>query len=293
MDSSCDKFAENGFAIVRNVFSRQEVADFRKLVYRQAEEDAASNQMVDDWEGDPKVGRGDLLCKPHLWRILLDPRIVAIARQLLPPNPIVYFGDSVYQLGNGGAGFHRDNIDRLDLAGPDWRDDPYPLLRMGIYLQDHRRHSGGLKVKVGSHLRKDGRPFIVDSEPGDVVVWHLRTLHSGQTVRLRAIPNFPWIPPTRHLRRLKIGAEMLPKWMVRPLEQQRAVLFMSFGAESRHLDRYISEYLEKAEEPRKRMKASRFGREVWDEAERLQVTIRRIVPEYGTPRPIEMLQSAS
>src|SRR4029077_21275272 len=135
-------------------------------------EDAASNQLCDEWDLEHvKIGRGDLLCKRHLWRGVIDKRILDIARRLLPPHPLVYFGDSVYQVGNGYPGFHRDNIDRDDLNGPDWQDS-YPILRMGIYLQDHRHHSGGLKVKVGSHLREDGRPFIVDSEPGDIVVWN-------------------------------------------------------------------------------------------------------------------------
>lgn len=283
METSCDTFAENGFAIVRKVFSREEVANLRELVYRQLDEDAASNQLCDEWGLDHvKIGRGDLLCKPHLWRILLDKRIVDIARRLLPPKPLVYFGDSVYQVGNGFPGFHRDNVDRLDLDGPDWRES-YPILRMGIYLQDHRHHSGGLKVKVGSHLREDGRPFIVDSDPGDVVVWNLRTLHSGHTIRLKLFPDFPWIRPIRHLRRLKIGADVLPSWMVRPLERERITLFMSFGVESPQLDRFVYEYLEKEEEPRKRLSASRFGSDVWEQADKLQVNIRRIVPEYGTP----------
>jgi hypothetical protein len=283
MDTSCDNFAENGFAIVRKVFPPEEVANLRELVYRQLDEDATAKRLCDEWDLEyVKIGRGDLLCKRHLWRVVFDKRILDIARRLLPPHPLVYFGDSVYQVGNGYPGFHRDNIDRDNLSGPDWQDS-YPILRMAIYLQDHRHHSGGLKVKVGSHLREDGRPFIVDSEPGDVVVWNLRTLHSGHTVRLKLFPDFPWLRPTRHLRRLKLGGDVLPSWMIRPLERERAVMFMSFGVESPLLDRFVSEYLEKEEEPRKRMSLSRFGPEVWDEAEKLQVNIRRIVPEYGTP----------
>jgi len=152
---------------------------------------------------------------------------------------------------------------------------------MGIYLQDHRRHSGGLKIKAGSHLRDGGPSILVDSNAGDVVVWNMRILHSGNAVRLRLLPNFAAIPPSSHLRRLKIGEDMIPLWMQLPLQRERAAMFMSFGVESKHLDRYQSEFLKAHDRAGEEIIRSRYGDEVWETPQRKQLRISRLHPENG------------
>jgi hypothetical protein len=282
-ESRTDRFARDGFVIVRNVFSAEEIDDMRTQVQRQVEADRAEGKFEDSFYQymGVKSGKGDLLSKVHLRGILLDERILEIARSLLPAKPLVYFGESTYQLGSSGRYFHRDNVDRSKAAGPDWRGE-YTLLRLGIYLQDHRRHSGGLKVKIGSHLHDGGRSCLVDSEVGDVVVWNMRTLHSGNAVRLRLWPSFAGIPPIGHLRRLKIGEGMIPAWMQLPLERERAALFMSFGVESAHLDRYISEFLDEYQEPSEATIRARFGADVWETLRRRQLTVCRLHPGHAS-----------
>lgn len=220
-------FEQDGFAVFRDVFTLQEIAEMRRNIELQVELDRAKGKFEQTFfeAMGVKTGQGDLISKVHLRKYLLDDRILGIACALLPARPLTYFGESTYQLGSSGRVFHRDNVDRDKAAGPDW-DGPYPLLRMGIYLQDHRRHSGGLKIKAGSHLRDDGPSVLVDSNAGDVVVWNMRTLHSGNAVRLRLLPNFAAIPPLSHLRKLKIGEDMIPLWMQRPLQRERAAMFM-------------------------------------------------------------------
>jgi len=278
-----DRFANDGVAVVRNVFSAEEVEDMRRRVRQQVDVDRAEGRFEDAFFQfmGVKSGKGDLLGKVHLRGILLDPRILAIARSLLPPRPLVYFGESTYQLGSSGRSFHRDNVDRGRAEGPDWVGD-YPLLRVGIYLQDHRRHSGGLKVKIGSHRRDGGRAQLVDSEAGDVVVWNMRTLHSGNAVRLRFWPSFAALAPTGHLRRLKLGEDMIPEWMQLPLERERAALFMSYGVESPHLDRYVSQFLSEAEEPGRETIVTRFGEEAWEALQRAGLTVCRLHPEQAS-----------
>jgi hypothetical protein len=202
--SRAHDFATDGFVVVRKVFSAEEIDEMRRQVQRQVEADRAEGRFEDSFFRymGVKSGKGDLLSKIHLRGILLDERILEIARSLLPPKPLVYFGESTYQLGSSGRYFHRDNVDRSKAEGPDWRGE-YTLLRLGIYLQDHRRHSGGLKVRNGSHLHDGGRPCLVDSEVGDVVVWNMRTLHSGNAVRLRFWPSFAGIEPIGRLRRAR------------------------------------------------------------------------------------------
>jgi hypothetical protein len=281
--SLADRFARDGFVVVRNVFSAPEIEDMRACVRQQIEVDRAEGKFEDAFYQYMGVrsGRGDLLSKIHLRGILLDPRILDTARSLLPAKPLLYFGESTYQLGSSGRYFHRDNVDRGKAEGPDWCGD-YPLLRMGIYLQDHRRHSGGLKVRIGSHRHDGGRACLVDSEPGDVVVWNMRTLHSGNAVRLRFWPSFAALAPNGQLRRLRLGEDMIPGWLQLPVERERAALFMSYGVESPHLDRYIAEFLGEYEEPGKATIAGRFGEEVWDMLQQRGVKVCRLHPGHAT-----------
>jgi hypothetical protein len=283
MESYTNCFARDGFAIVRKVFSPKEIDEMRRKVQLQIEVDRAEGKFEESFYEFMGVmsGKGDLLSKVHLRDVLVDDRILTIARSLLPTNPLIYFGESTYQLGSGGRAYHRDNVDRHRAEGPDWVGS-YTLLRLGIYLQDHRRHSGGLKVRAGSHLRDGGRPVLVDSEVGDVVVWNMRTLHSGNTVRLRFWPDFAWIPPTGRMRGLMLGENMIPKWMQLPLEQQRGAMFMSFGVQSPHLDRYVTECLRDHDEASEDVMRSRFGDEVWELVQRKGLIISRLHPENAS-----------
>jgi Phytanoyl-CoA dioxygenase (PhyH) len=278
-----DSFDREGYAIIRNVFAPEEIADIRTRVKLQVEADQAEGKFEQTFfeAMGVKTGKGDLLSKVHLRDVLLDDRILGIARSLLPPEPLIYFGESTYQLGSSGRAFHRDNVDRTRAEGLDW-DGPYPLLRMGIYLQDHRHHSGGLKVKAGSHLRDDGPSVLVDSCVGDVVVWNMRTLHSGNAVRLRLMPNFAGLPPSSHFRRLKFGEDAVPLWMRRPLERERAALFMSFGVQSLHLDRYQSAFLRAHDAASDEKIKARFGDQVLSTLQRKQVTVSRLHPENAS-----------
>ena len=57
-----------------------------------------------------------------------------------------FHGDGVQR------GFHKDNADRVDPNAPDW-NGRYTVLRFGIYLQDHYRHTGGLTCGTGRTTR--------------------------------------------------------------------------------------------------------------------------------------------
>src|SRR5262249_10671481 len=228
------KFDEDGYLLVRNVFTATEIEQFRRLTCEQFDIDKKNN--LDHYYPEApkaKFVKGDLLSKEKLHQVLLDDRILQIARALLGSENIIYFGDSSYQLGTGLRGFHRDNIDRTNLDGPDWNGD-YTLVRFGIYLQDHKNYSGGLKIKVGSHRNPDGKAVFVGNIPGDVVAWNLRTLHSGNAVRLKLFPNVSLNRDGREA--------MLPKFLKKDEQCERISLFMTFALRSSHLDRFIHEY---------------------------------------------------
>ncbi len=225
-------FEEHGWVLIRDVFTEAEIDAFRADV------------LASEREGLT----GDLLSNPRLSHALLDDRILRIATALLGAKP-TYYGDSSWYSSNTSPfaiGFHKDNADKFNQQGPDW-DGAYPLLRIGIYLQDHAEHSGGVALRDRSHHTTDclvGQPFAVPSRKGDVVVWSFRTSHSGFVGRLRVFPSV-FVPVTvqNALTVAKQGRYVRPGRLFRSMQYpERLVLFMSFGVDGRHLRRYI-EYL--------------------------------------------------
>lgn len=245
-------FNKDGYFIVKSVFTPQEVKTIREEVYRQFEIDKAKGltYTLPFWKVNANFVNGDLLSKEILHHVLLDDRILKIAREVLQNDKLVYFGDSSYQIGTGSNGFHRDNIDRSNLNGPDWQGT-YTLIRIGLYLQEHKNYSGGLKIRKGSHKNKSGEAIFVDNEVGDVVVWDLKTLHSGNAVRLKAFPN------------LSINNALIeksiPDFLRKEKSEERISLFMTFALKSSHLDRYLNEYTLKREDTKVHAKASVYS----------------------------------
>jgi len=231
-------FEENGFLIVKQVFSPSEIADFRKKAYEQYALDTQKKLdfQLPNLPTKAKYAKGDLLSKELFHQVLLDDRILKIARTILGSDDLIYFGDSSYQIGTGLRGFHRDNIDRTNLDGEDWKGE-YTLIRLGIYLQDHKSYSGGLKIKAGTHKQADGKVVFVDSEIGDVVLWSLKTIHSGNAVRLKFFPNYSINSAGKE--------NLVPQFLKKDQQQERISLFMTFALKSNHLNHYINEYTRK------------------------------------------------
>lgn len=213
-----DYFGEHGWIHIKNVFSADEIKQFREA----GKEKKAANH------------KGDLLSFEKTAPVIYDDRVNSVAKLLLDTEKPVYFGDSSCMIGSGdGAGFHKDNADRFTPQAPDWQS-PYTILRMGIYMQDHTQHSACLALRDGSHKTikmNVGKPFHVPTTPGDLVAWSLRTTHSGNANRLRFAPDY-----FLHLRLYKI----VPGFMFLPEEDERMSYFMSFGKErDAHAERFI------------------------------------------------------
>jgi Phytanoyl-CoA dioxygenase (PhyH) len=273
-----EAFAKRGYTIVRGLFDASEAEELRKLVsetFIELEQQGRVGADPGD-EGTIKGVGGDLLSIPSLRHVLLDPRILRVAGELLGGEP-VYFGDSSVRVGaNGKRAWHRDNVNRRKWRrGPDWHGT-YPLLRCGLYLQDHAHHSGGLALRPRSHDAARPLPTLaklVDTKAGDLVAWNLRTLHSGEVVRMRGLPTLPLNP--------RVQSRLPPRLRV-PDDRQRIVLFMGFALADRHLDNYLT-YLRTRDYMLAAWEKSRFPNEVWEEAEQAGLRMLRPVPAYGTP----------
>jgi hypothetical protein len=271
-------FRERGYNVVRGLLDAQEIQHLRRVAQEtvaEAEREGRAG-LSPASEVTIRSGPGDLLSMPSVRHMLLDPRVLAVVRELLGAQPL-YFGDSSLRIGkNGQRGWHRDNVNRRRwLGGPDWRD-PYPLLRCGLYLQDQERHSGGLALRPRSNqlgLVRPTLPMLLDAHAGDLVVWELRTVHTGEVVRLRWLPDLPLHPRVQTL---------LPQSMRAPEDDERIVLFMTFAAAGAHLDHYI-EYLKRRDYMQEAWASSHFGPEALEEAESAGLRVIVPVPTYGGP----------
>jgi hypothetical protein len=249
-----EQFEQQGYLIVRNVFTPEEVTKLRQAAYAHRDEQQQRG-LIRQVKQAASV-KGDLLSKDGLGWIIYDPRIVAIATEILGDTP-VYFSDSTYQIGTGTRGFHRDNIDRRQFGeGADW-DGPYPLIRFGVYLQDHDTYSGGIRFKAGSHEAADGADVFADTRAGDIVVWNMRTLHSGNARRLKLLNNLP----------LHVGLEnRLPDFLFREQQGERISLFFTYGLEGKHLDRYLEQHIQKRADMQENVRLSTYSPETIQEA---------------------------
>ncbi|MDT0214828.1 hypothetical protein Q9R29_13120 [Rothia sp. ARF10] len=210
-----DDFWTKGYAILRDVYTPEEVERMRAEVS----------------EHCGRGGGGDLMSGP-LKHVLTDGRMARVAQKLLDTDTVIYGGDSSATINGKIRAWHKDNTDRQDPDAPDW-DDQYTQLRFGVYLQDHVTHSGGLNLKVGSHLECDltsGETIYVKNNPGDMLVWSMRMTHSGAGTLLKD-PNARFPEPDEW--------NAFPADQVAPEHAERMAIFAHLGADDKHARRYL------------------------------------------------------
>ncbi len=246
----------DGYTVVRNVYTRDEIQDLRERSLRSQKEGLLG---------------GDLLSNPLLKDVVLDGRMLEVARRILGHDDIVYYGDSTVAIREGQPHFHKDNADREDGNAPDWTGR-YTQIRFGIYLQDHYRHSGGLNVRVGSHNlanTSEGRVRQLRTRVGDLGVWNMRISHSAAGTLLR----FPrWIHP--HYQTVP----KIPDWLIAPKDGQRIAIFSALGADDAHLKRYL-EYMKTRKYVIDSWQRSQWSDELLEEAAQAGLKIRNAPAE--------------
>jgi len=244
------QFRQDGYVIVRQLFTPEEVADMRKRAQALPEDERFL----------------DLLSLPTLRGVLLNERLLEVFRSLIGDD-LVYYGDSSVSIDSLAHGFHKDNPDRNDPNGPDWKGD-YPLVRCGIYTQSHKGQPNGLDLRRGSHeltSLQEGEHLQADTEPGDVVFWNGRTTHSGFGITVRGRPIDPESLVGKVLWRFPMLRDK-PK-------AQRVVLFASFAAPGAHLERFVTA-LKSREYGVKRALEARHDEEVLEAAKAAGITVR-------------------
>lgn len=214
--SQIDQYHRDGYLLIRNFFTPEDMENYRCAAAAYQPGVAASARIF-------SVPGLD-----HLWR---DERLVAVAAQLLG-GEIAFFCQAdfvryIFAEGEHIEGRHAHH----DAKGtPDYlyarlhpaQTATYPVVRLGIYFQDYAGASGGLKVSPGSHL-KDSATFDeselayanVPSRPGDLVCFCARIIHSPFALRPKAAPNQVLSPWTEDREFIRDPAAFLPSPTVR------------------------------------------------------------------------------
>jgi hypothetical protein len=143
----------------------------------------------------------------------------------------------------------------------------YPAYRFAVYFRNYRNFSGGLKVGVGTHKHRYQRysqysnahgvqslPFVkqivgdaivempippfelynVCSEPGDLVIFNLRTFHSAGAMRFKKRPALAVLPLVEE----SVLTDQ-PELASPTPEGCRNAIFFDYGAKSEAIDYYI------------------------------------------------------
>ena len=277
-DKLQETFQRYGIVVLKELIPASYRSELRALLERKLSEGEAQKKVL-HLPIYPRADflLGDVLAIREMEKydyIFFCDEVLDVVRTLLESRDLLYFGDSSVQFGEGGRGFHKDNVNRYDGSHNDWRGD-YGLLRCGLYMQDHVIHSGGLKVRLCSHNypnHLEGQIADVATAFGDLAIWSKRLTHSGNTRKLRL---FPWVP-------LHPRLEMICPAVLRAPEQMRRIsVFCSFGRPGSHTDTYIDNLGVRANDYKEYLRRARHPREAEPLLKKKRVSLVAPFPYYG------------
>ena len=246
-------YLTNGYLVIKSIFTKEYISNLREKMILLSRKDPKDHEFLLD---------------ENVQNILLNEKLINIIKQILDTNKILYFGDS--GVVNHKEPFKNRNGYHNDARGEDQNipyELEYPIIRVGIYFENYKDFSGGLKIKKKSHkyfifnfrriladtkrlmqilfmktryklssLRL-GKSINLELEQGDVVIWNLRTHHCGTSRRLKLFPKMCLQP---YLEKL------LPTYFYLPTQykEDRCAIFSTF-AKNDLKNRNILGYLNK------------------------------------------------
>ena len=180
---------KNGFFVVKNVFSKNEIDHFKNVILNYVK----TNKTISNAHG---ITIPDFIKKSELndvADIKDNKKINEILSELFDNN---YRFCSHNDIGiNRVVGWHKDKLNGKYAkyeTSDIWSEvdgEKHEIVKVLIYLQDHSNNNDGLKLILGSHLLKNVDKKNVHQlkpEIGDVVIFDQRITHRGME---KQIPN--------------------------------------------------------------------------------------------------------
>ena len=229
------EYLDKGYIVLKSFYDKKKIRDIRSLIIDLANKDNEifNNLIVQD--------------------LLLNKELITKIKTLLKTNELLYYSDSSIlnkeNPFNSKNGFHNDA--RYEDESISYSKE-YPILRLGLYFEDYKNHSGGLKIKENSHnyfcfnfraikqnikqilkifftkTRYDlknlklGKSINLELEEGDIVIWNLRTHHCGVSRRLKLFKKLCLQP---------YFEKLIPKFLFLPTQysKNRCSIFCTFA----------------------------------------------------------------
>lgn len=241
---------EDGIIVIKNLLTKGEISILRN--------EAEKNSLKNDFFSLSILGRN------------IATRIIKFLDEEI--------GTGYYYIGESHAAYNSTDNARVwhkDLRGDFSKENnPLNILRALIYLQDHKNYSYGTKIIKKSHkqtlypfwsikyfiktlletivLLKKGninyknlapvnifKATNLEVEPGDIAIWSLNIIHSGNYVRLKIFPNL--VLPVF----LDKFLDKYLKKFIKIDETKRAIVSFTFGKKCLTTTNYISERISK------------------------------------------------
>ena len=246
-----ETYLSKGYIVIKSLYTKKYISEIRNEIINLSYKD---------------MNKYEILLNQNIQNILLNKQLIKIIKEILATNSVLYYADSAVV--NHKNPFKNKNGFHNDSRGEDDKipyEDEYPIVRVGIYFEDYKNYSGGLKIKEKSHKYfcfnfrrlladtikvlkilffktrynlnslKLGKSINVELEQGDVVIWNLRTHHCGTSRRLKLFPKICLQP---------FFERMLPKFLFLPTqyEQDRCAVFATFSKDdldNSNIDGYL------------------------------------------------------
>ena len=244
---------------------------------------------------DPIDYASDFLSHGAFNEIMFDSRVLELARCFLGPD-LLYYGETncAIDILNPIRSWHCDARGMPGHHQSDYEVAPgeiYPAWRFAFYFRDYTQSSGGLKVGPGSHAKpvadmrsEDWKPqrfmlggqefvirmppypiYNVPTQPGDLVIFNLRTYHTGGNLRVIGAPEV-CLPPAVEIVLLKNRPPFIA-----PDATPRNAIFFDFATPSPAVDLYpkwrVHTMLKKPQHPSWEQKVlkTEFGPHTYDQ----------------------------
>jgi hypothetical protein len=140
-------FQDNGFVVLRGLLSPGEVDRYVFWLKHYAGQSRK-------WTQPDGLNRNEAF-----WPIIFNVRLLDAVAYLLGSD-FRYLPHNDLHVGFSSFGWHRDNVNRTAGIGSDWdeREEPYRLVRVGIYL--HPRSESGFRLGLirGTHRPDESSP---------------------------------------------------------------------------------------------------------------------------------------
>lgn len=234
-----EKYLNDGYIVIKSVFNKNYISSLRSKMIK------LSNVIEKE--------NLEILLDQNVREILLNEKIINTIREILNTNKLLYYSDS--SVVNHPDPFKSQNGFHNDARNEDQSvsyNQEYPIVRVGVYFENFKNFSGGLKIKKKSHnyfcftfrtpvesikdfikiflprsrysikSLKLGKSINLEIEEGDIVIWNLRTHHCGTSRRLKLFPKICLQPNIE---------KILPKFLFLPTQykKDRCSMFATFA----------------------------------------------------------------